>query len=1026
MSVNNRTPCSQSNNAPQIFFGGCNGYANSATQSVTILQNVTKIKDYASGSNLYIDPFPLINVNSIPFCDKNHGYICGDGINGNEWCYPVTNSYWQTASIGTSSFNVSPGFNNNYIVTTGSIAACSLSNVGWKRVWAKKTFHGIVGFISPLNDLTNVMDSCDTCAYHTYDASPDNTRYLTLAGNVTFNNTHIPLSFSSSIDGTIDCGSGPFDNTCETPIQGPATASSYFASQTVTIDAYGNVAANTCASSSDGAFAMLAVCNDTAQYIVNQWIFYYGYYTSAYGASIDTDTSGGNRTAWSSIWQRTDTCLDECGNVTTPTTTVAAMQIDLSAHTLHRQEYERRPPNTTWCLSNGTCYPYVQTIDENYSYTNTNFNYTLRTEITGGLGGKNEVTISAVLSNVYTSTDVANATTFLLGKWDLGNNFQYPWRTDGYLTQGPLVSFDESPDSAKPILLNGCDTTNVYSGQVLGAPGPVGIDRVLNTDHENYCVCYDTDNACYIFYTNTNGAWSTDCNVPAATQWLNTFQSNTLPDASGFVGNGFQLGIASTCVEPAPWQTDIMWACKGAETILPNNQSYNFFGPCGQQRFALSASTERCIVSNDSGSITLNGSGPASVFNAGDELWICGTSSPNIDGLWQANTVSDYVITLHNQQLVASTMTIPPQNNCGNGSVTALYWQSPMKPAICGELSIVSANNNNPITCSVNQECFLVTGDTVYISNATGLTTLNGTQSVTRIDNTHIAINSVSGIAQPVYTGNGIMVSPNTPDQSWDTNETYGTFTYNEWLMDFRGPAEYQRMLNLQSITGSTSCDGVTPCPAPPLPTNPRAQQAICGLYQQVSNSPICSQTCLPFSPCSPSVAYYSPNSESFNVSSSVNLGWTWPGFDVQYGTQWLGTINQVMKDPLFMTPPAVCGGTVPYIVDNYTCLEDDVFNSYYPAPNQYESLCSAPSGSPALPTGFYLGCLSPSDLVSGCVAGNICNPPQPANSFPSAEGCGNACYEFNDYQTNIQDYLNKLNCVNNNGRFAAIYAQNL
>ena len=1019
-----RIPCGQFEGVkyyPTIF--GCGQQP--ITQSVTILQNVTKIKDYASGSNLYIDPFPLINVNSIPFCDANHGYICGDGINGNEWCYPVTNSYWQTASIGTSSFNVSPGFNNNYIITTGSIAACSLSNVGWKRVWAKKTFHGIVGFISPLNDLTNIMDACDTCAYHTYDASPDNTRYLTLAGNVTLNNTHIPLSFSSSIDGTIDCGSGPFDNTCNTPIQGPATASSYFASQTVTIDAYGNISANTCASSSDGAFAMLAVCNDTAQYIVNQWIFYYGYYTSAYGASIDTDTSGGNRTAWSSIWQRTDTCLDECGNVTTPTTTVAAMQIDLAAHTLHRQEYERRPPNTTWCLSNGTCYPYVQTIDENYSYTNTNFNYTLRTEITGGLGGKNEVTISAVLSNVYTSTDVANATTFLLGKWDLGNNFQYPWRTDGYLTQGPLVSFDESPDSAKPILLNGCDTSSVYSGQVLGVPGPLGIDRVLNEDHENYCVCYDDVNACYIFYIRDYGAWSTECNVPAATQWLNLFQANNLPDCT-FTGNAFMWGIESSCVEPTPYQTDILWACKSAETIIPK-QSYNFFGPCGQTRFNLSASTERCIVSNDSGSITLDGSGDPATFTNGQPVWICGTSSPVIDGLWTTSTVSAYLITLAEQLLDAGTMTNPPQAKCGGGSVTALQWFSPMAPALCGDVSIVNSNNKNPITCSFGEESFLVTGDKINIGNS-NITLMNGIQTVTRLDNRSFALNGVNGISQSIYNGKGIASSLFTPAILWNDTNPKGDFTYKTWSLNYRDIGEYNRINNLQSLTGSTSCDGVTPCPAPsPLP-EPRPANLVYGLNQAVQNSPICFQECLPiFNPCNTTVVYCSPNIESFNVSSSFGIPFPTFAFDAQYGAMNQVVIDQAMKDPLFRTPPRVCGDATPYVVDDYSGIADGTNGkNYYAAPNRYESRCSLPFGAPSLPSGFYLGCLSPADLAAGNTIGNICNPPMAPSSFPAANGCGNGLYEVNVYESAIIDYLNAIANVKIGGRFSDIYRLNV
>ena len=73
----------------------------------------------------------------------------------------------------------------------------------------------------------------------------------------------------------------------------------------------------------------------------------------------------------------------------------------------------------------------------------------------------------------------------LLGEWNLSDDAQIPWRTDGLCTSGPLVTYLENGPTAPAITMLGATDGSVVattlaaygvSSKILGAPNPAGFD----------------------------------------------------------------------------------------------------------------------------------------------------------------------------------------------------------------------------------------------------------------------------------------------------------------------------------------------------------------------------------------------------------------------------------------------------------------------------------------------------------------------------------------------------------------------
>ena len=1031
---NNRQTCNDSHGIPNLWFGCGQLFPSSHTTS---LINVTQMKSYTSGScSMWVDPY------TAPA--PGGGVTCGTCDNSLPYCGPLNDSYIRPASGATSSFYPSTLQHNNFSPGAATSSYC-FGALGWKRVWGSKVLQGILGYTSRQWGAADSFDWCGACSYHTVDAAADGTRYLRLDAVANYSFTQSTWTVTRTYNGQYGCSDaspsapcspcgdpscGCLDDYCQA-WTGPTINSIYGgnATNTIIINKYGDTTTATCVSSSgatnptDAAVASANAYDELllTNYNVSSLLSIYNGWISdgigAWGSPLPADIVGSGNT-WTVTFRSIHNCYDKCGNNNPTNDPIYVVSITPTSVELYI--YQNRVDGAyPHCDSDGNCRPTIQIQHEIYKFTSsTTFSYTKDTyDPVGNIDTYHHWDCLGTLSSPYTSTDQDNDIIAALAYWDLGDDSLYPWRQDTNYTLGPLVCYDESPAGNVPIAPT-CITTSLYTGQVLGKPAPAGVDRYYDINHPNYCST-DTGGGCYTFQIDSYGDWSTSCGVPRATKWLDYYQANNMPDCA-FVGNGYTEFSANNCIQAVSIEPTKKWMCKSAETIF-TKQSYNFMRPCGIDRFETSQS--RCISSVVGNVINISGTGPVAPYTAGDIVYICGTTSN--DGIWTASVVTPYAITISGQLMTSASISGSSIIAGCDGIISKLRWQNPFQPSICGTLNIANANNSNPVTCSFVDPIYFIDGDVVNISGASGLTIINGIKTIKTIDSSHVGLVGVSGISQPAYTGGGIM-SSSYKDLSWNTVQPYGTFTYKTFGIDFRNPAEYYRFsASIVVNNGSTTCDGVSYCAGVALPANPRINQVACGYEQQLYTN-ICHEACLPFYPCGVSVAYFSPNVESFNPTSSINCAWPTITTDTQYGALYMMPLDQAMKEPLYIPPAEPCSfGTDPYLEDDYSCESDSGGNHYFAGRNRYEALCSTGS-APALPSGIYLGCVDPNSITTAsvCPPGNYCQPPVIPSTFPLGSTC--APYVVYPYQTNISDYINALTCVQSSGRFASTYAKNL
>ena len=316
------------------------------------------------------------------------------------------------------------------------------------------------------------------------------------------------------------------------------------------------------------------------------------------------------------------------------------------------------------------------------------------------------------------------------------------------------------------------------------------------------------------------------------------------------------------------------------------------------------------------------------------------------------------------------------------------------------------------------------------------MTSINGNRSVIVIDSqTFVVSGSVSSSIG--YTGGGQVYSTNAPDYKWCDVNSKGEFTIKNWQFNYRDIGEYNRVL-AQKIwnEGLPDCEtGTGVCSQiPTVPPEPRPYQNACGMDQNLV-SMSCQTTCLPFNPCRANAAYFSPNSESFNksasLSHSMNYGWapSMPYIDTNYTTMWQAIPFQAMDDLYFTPPPCPCVGTQclgTWEEDNGFCENDnDNLHKYYPARDVFEARCEPPSGSPALVSDTYMGCITTQQITSStCPKGNICSVPQNTQGeFPNDTTCNT--YIPHTYVEPWTLLMIKETCVCSSGRFSQQYMGN-
>ena len=1070
--------------------GGCWQQQDAADSTTKIKYNRTQILNYTNSGQTYIDPFAVANLTTeacSPYSTTSYPiFVCGTGptgagANGNLWCYPIPASYMHGSGSNTVSFSVG-GYNNFYSQSNDTASNPCGDNraLGFKNVYAKKTWSGKKAYTSPDYGKPDDWDwCCAGCQRLENRPSADTTKYLTLSANASYQIDNdvlgdpvvTPITYYDCSDPPVEVDGNCTDYPDEhiTTLIGTATA-------TTTISKYGQIVTANCTSASSGNFSEgCAGDPDCIAYEQNYfantalgllgkangtWVDLLTAYCSVVAASnAGTPTTITHLGAGS--WYVTYNQMGmngtqvHCGPPITPTSMLAT-ELTISPTSLVIKEYGQRIISPR-CDGGDVIYSWEKWHESTWSFGDTTFSFDdVAQENTVSLNWQRLITqhVDGTLSNPYTAQEVYDdLVNNLLSEWDMGKDM--PWRTDTRKTVGPMVSRQETTNY--PYIGNCQLTTSQWTGDILGAPAPEGIDRVWDVNHANYCTCPDE----YLpenisFYLQDYGAWSTDgvkgCGVPRATQWTNFWESNNFPDGA-FIGSNIIWTFPASAYGPAPAivADDTLYACKYAESIF-SKQSFNYARPCGADRLQISQSTNRCIASIAGDVLTLEPTSPTNLIASGSKVWVAGTAG--LDGMWNVGSSVAHSITLHEPRIAsASQFPTNPVDNGGTGVVYQLRWGN-LTDTICGRIGIVavtSASNSGAVTASLDTPSYLVNGDSVTVI---GNPSLNGTHTITVIDNATIILNGTSGGA----TAGGQIYSPFGADWKWNDTSTKGDFVAKSWQSEFRSLGEYNRIVSqnaANSVPYSGNCNAPTsPCgyyaTVPPVV---RPEQLACGLDQNWVEMK-CDTQCLPVGICGAAAAYFSPsnNTESF-VGPSKNLGWSSPvAMDSVYGGfYWQGIIQQSMDDPYFVTPPCRCEYfkdcntevvshecISSWIEDNGSCQTDvepvqdcDVpelsvtGQRYYASRNQFEARCSIPTGAPPL-VGINLGCLTTAQANAGQCNGNVCPAPYAPNTFPQEEG-SQTC---NPYLVRIASdpwvlMTTKEGCVCNDGRFSSNYSAN-
>ena len=1091
-------PCQPKN----IIFlepGDINNFDEAAAK-VKIKYNRTQLKNYNTSSP---PPPEWIDVESLPppvqytpFCVPD--YQCGDGVNGLQWCWPVDDTYYKPCLTGSFDIYGVGGmqWHNCYSQSndTGS-SLCLLR--GHKEVYASGIWLGRKSYTSRELMKDDSFGWCCSClgagqgGFHKPDYAPDNVKYRTVNADATveYSQDNYDVTIDPNqvecccLNNGVDCGgcSEGSDGcectwgSCVYKNYTDTTTYTAFGSSTCTIDKYGNLHGS-CTSGSSGwchddnpdyqyaclanaaadGFSGCGVADTNYTFLIGMWCAGIKTWVGCEGChepdvlSWDDSTGTGH-----AEWHVTIYDYDGCGCITN-TRDEIQFEMTLTQTSFDSHTYGVNNIRTSVCPCDSYSPEWIEIANSHadYSATSTHassfgFNPSWSNAFIGTRTSEGSLADPYTPDEVY--DDVVNN---LLSTWDLGSTIQYPWQNDGAKTKGPWVSRDATGGAPS---IGYCSSSNTYTGRIIGAPAPEGLDKCWNPSAPVMCVCDDPNNpGNYCQYIDHYGQWSTDgCGVPRATQWLDTFQSNNIPDGA-FVGTNFMytMPCRDNSNGPSKISDDVIWACKTAEILMPNIQEFAYSRPCGSDRWQVSSSGTNCIRGFTGDTVTIDvgeyGGGP-NYIQMGN-VSICGTGDR--DGIYKVTGLGADTITVGDCLVSASSFPFNPYFNCGTGFIGQVKWKS--VPGICGSASIdsIKIDDSGSAIITLTEGSWLISGDQVIVYGANGMTGVNGVQTLYMMDDDSTTFKLDGSTASGSLKLNSLpyIICPFTPDPKWAITDPQGNFMVKKWSYNFRDVGEYYRLLNSYPYEVDQMQCGDWPQPAcvpTPIPTNPRTNQ--CGLDQNVTTMS-CVTMNLKLSQCKPNAIYFSPNIESFNDGSDVviakNGGWFTAGpdgpyADSQYGTMWQAIAQQTIDDPLAPYVPCLCGPDVDpnteyvsydcnacsYAQDDGTCQPDQNGDQelgipcikHYPATNQYSAECTYPSGSPHLPPGINFGCAT--TPPANCTDKNVCSAPYAPADFPDGDTC-------NPYLVNVVEapwllMENKESCVCGGGTWADYYSRN-
>lgn len=1017
------------------FLIGC--YQHNISASVKKFRNVTHVNNYTSSGDTTIPPYVSLATGVVSCADEPD---CGAEL-------PICNGIPSTELVLCDSGDIAVSqsrFFNCFEETTESVDISTCRKIGFKNVQSVKVHHGKWGFLSRQG--MGVGASIDTIASIFYsgsyltgdevsfgglategcadleslwDLQQDSTeRYLTMAGSADTTDIYGNQG-ANSVTSTVDRYSGICTQTDGTPTGADVTMQEVSWEHIKEQLAIVNV-------NQSNASSFMTVLN----YYKNRAYYNPPNYRFTYSGDYQNLTvliEHIAMTASYSNWPGTQTH------------TLCEMTVDLVNGSFTSTQYlwfdyDGGDPMDS---SGWAQFVYVQT---DVSATNTTVNW--QSDITYSPGYTNYNSATVTLSNPYTQAQLIADSNEMLETWDLTDDAQYNWRTDGFVTVAPELAYHGWITSREPTVsdkqlvcytatcegfggVEGVDydylqwreadyynygdsdlgshtpgdaREDVYTGDLLGEPMPAGYEHFFDFTHENWERCYDIWTLTWLWYLSGYGAYSgtnfsgdvTDGYIPnTATRWTNNFLAGYL--------------------RPGAWQdyTGGVFRCqKWAETIVAR-PSFKYARPCGEDRWMPDETTVRCVIPEASSSIVnLEPTGGSGSIQTGELAVLRGTS---VDGVYQVTRNSDYQYSLDTASLPTRPVSSSHYEDDGTGRIAKLRYNS--APAICGRI-YVRTMTDSPVTLSLKQPSYLVTGDTITLTDALGV---NGYHTVTVESPSTIYVNG-AGVGQYSTKLGAYISSLGSVSYIWDDVTPKHDFTLNEWSFN---NYDYAEQIRINTI--ADTCPEVVTSSAPP-----RYQQVSRSLAQNIEEV-VCEQACLPWNSCSPSIVCISPNTESFTNGISYDFTNT-VLIDNRYGSLWQKIPIQHDIDYLYQTPICPCGYDDVLLTyecicqfdqdSEGTCPDDieDPCQKYYPYPPVVESRCSPPNGAPAIPDDARQpGCLTTEELTTNPnKVGSICNPP----GLVGHEDTGVPT----SYLTEHNLYLNQVDCDCNLGQFFEDY----
>jgi len=972
-SPNQRLPCGQTTSSVSVIrLGGCwsNYFTNSKAPHVWT--NITKVPDYHGATfGQPIDPYPrpYLNNPTVDSCIPADPPCC-DPLSASQECcgYPTSSDFFACATpdgnhatinaiaLTTQTPIVRLDYHNCFSSSNATMSLNECSPGNYKNVYARKRWSGVYNYRSNYYLLTSipggaadVITSCCNCSYVNPDTSSfDTTKYLGVSAN------------------------GTRTVTCES-LSGPCYNHTDTAANACHIDRYtGNLTVDTCTSSSTNSssdpdaasadaadwFSQLVVANNRNEPYLT-FCSRYGDATSIWGTPT---TITGTDNNWHLEWT---------GDLGCGTVTMVIMDFTPTALDITYYGYDSFAPD--FCASYGQVGEYhfhvgdfTMTIGETSTGYTESIKFTTTTEITGVIDS----------STAYTADEAYIDAISALNSFPLNDDIVYPWKKPSAATDttlGPLVEYDEDP-STGPYIGTCTGSVGGFTGQLIGVPQrpPSGstINRWWNGEAEIWETCEQT---CYDefhnpigtitqWYIRDVGQYSTDADAaspPLAENWMNKLQAYTYGYDGGLIGMSYGVAPETCDLGPIRVTDDFIWVKKEARIPTPRN-SVNYARPCGIDRWQTNGAYA-CITGSSGSILYVDDTSPLSAGSAS----VCGTGN---NGIWQITILDSHRVQLGNNFVTQSQF--QPAFTCSaaspyNGVVSNIRW--PNTPPICGRLSIPSIINQTPITCSMEDNTYLVDGDSVTISSSS-ISSMNGTWTVKLLNNSpYNIVLSASVSSSTVYVANsGVMTSPlQTKDYKWNDNKPKGDFAF---LSTFYNPnnrinGEADRLIaQSQSLQGFTECPPTTPgtvCTRAPLID-------ATDLYTQS-----CDQQCYSrLSPCHLPVLVITPSTSSVDdFPNQVKHVIPKPVFDGVYGTLTNVVVVESQTCPFYIDYPNCTGHSLTF--DDGECTADQPGHIppiyYKPLAPFVEFRCSPPTGSPSLP----------GDVVVGCGGiGSPCNPP--------------------------------------------------